>query len=50
MRGGKVGARAVADHLAIAPTASIAGGMQVVARILETGLHKMEVLGFDVVA
>lgn len=33
---------------AIAPTASIAGGVQVVARILETGLHKMDVLGFDV--
>jgi methenyltetrahydromethanopterin cyclohydrolase len=33
---------------AIAPTASLAGGIQVVARILETGLHKMEVLGFDV--
>jgi methenyltetrahydromethanopterin cyclohydrolase len=33
---------------AIAPTASLAGGVQVVARILETGLHKMEVLGFDV--
>jgi methenyltetrahydromethanopterin cyclohydrolase len=33
---------------AIAPTASLAGGVQVVARVLETGLHKMEVLGFDV--
>jgi methenyltetrahydromethanopterin cyclohydrolase len=33
---------------AIAPTASIAGGVQVVARVLETGLHKMETLGFDV--
>jgi methenyltetrahydromethanopterin cyclohydrolase len=33
---------------AIAPTASLAAGVQVVARILETGLHKMEVLGFDV--
>jgi methenyltetrahydromethanopterin cyclohydrolase len=33
---------------AIAPTASIAGGVQVVARVLETGMHKMEVLGFDV--
>ncbi len=33
---------------AIAPTASLAGGVQVVARIIETGLHKMEVLGFDV--
>ena len=32
----------------IAPTASLAGGVQVVARVLETGLHKMEVLGFDV--
>src|SRR5690242_13232639 len=33
---------------AIAPTASLAGGVQVVARVLETGLHKMEVMGFDV--
>jgi methenyltetrahydromethanopterin cyclohydrolase len=33
---------------AIAPTASLAGGVQVVARVIETGLHKMEVLGFDV--
>ena len=32
----------------IAPTASLAGGVQVVARVLETGLHKMETLGFDV--
>jgi methenyltetrahydromethanopterin cyclohydrolase len=34
--------------LVIAPTASLAGGVQIVARILETGLHKMEALGFDV--
>ena len=34
--------------LAIAPTASLAGGVQVVARSIETGLHKMDVLGFDV--
>jgi methenyltetrahydromethanopterin cyclohydrolase len=33
---------------AVAPTASTAGGVQVVARVLETGLHKMETLGFDV--
>jgi methenyltetrahydromethanopterin cyclohydrolase len=33
--------------LAIAPTASIAGGVQVVARVIETGLHKMDTLGFD---
>jgi methenyltetrahydromethanopterin cyclohydrolase len=32
----------------IAPTASIAGGVQIAARVLETGLHKMETLGFDV--
>src|SRR2546426_7425585 len=29
-------------------TASVAGGVQLVARILETGLHKMDTLGFDV--
>jgi len=34
--------------LAIAPTASLAGGVQVVARVIETGLHKMDALGFDV--
>jgi methenyltetrahydromethanopterin cyclohydrolase len=33
---------------AIAPTASLAGGIQVVSRVLETGLHKMETVGFDV--
>jgi len=32
----------------IAPTASLAGGVQIVARVIETGLHKMETLGFDV--
>jgi len=31
-----------------APTASLVGGVQVAARILETGLHKMDTLGFDV--
>jgi methenyltetrahydromethanopterin cyclohydrolase len=33
--------------LVAAPTASIAGGVQIIARILETGLHKMDALGFD---
>lgn len=33
--------------LCVAPTASVAGTRQVVARIVETGLHKMDVLGFD---
>jgi methenyltetrahydromethanopterin cyclohydrolase len=32
----------------VAPTASLAGGVQISTRILETGLHKMETLGFDV--
>ena len=45
---GKAGLAPAALTFAIAPTASIAGGTQVVARILETALHKMEVLGFDV--
>jgi methenyltetrahydromethanopterin cyclohydrolase len=35
-------------RLLIAPTASIAGGVQVAARSVETGLHKMLELGFDV--
>jgi methenyltetrahydromethanopterin cyclohydrolase len=47
-----VGAKAGVDPsgltFAIAPTASIAGGVQVVARVVETGLHKMDALGFDV--
>ena len=34
--------------LAIAPTASLAGGVQISARAIETGLHKMDTLGFDV--
>lgn len=37
------------DHLVllIAPTASIAGGVQIVARSVETALHKLHELGFD---
>ena len=34
--------------LVVAPTASIAGCVQIVARSLETGLHKMDSVGFDV--
>ena len=40
--------RAEALTLLIAPTASIAGCAQVAARSVETGLHKMLELGFDV--
>jgi methenyltetrahydromethanopterin cyclohydrolase len=34
--------------LVVAPTASLAGGVQIIARSIETGLHKMDALGFDV--
>ncbi len=34
--------------LLIAPTASLAGGVQIVARSVETALHKLAELGFDV--
>ncbi len=34
--------------LIVAPTASVAGCVQIAARSLETGLHKMDSLGFDV--
>jgi methenyltetrahydromethanopterin cyclohydrolase len=44
----KAGVAPNAITFAIAPTASIAGGVQIVARMIETGLHKMDVLGFDV--
>jgi methenyltetrahydromethanopterin cyclohydrolase len=45
---GKAGIDSAAVTLAIAPTASVAGGVQIVARSIETGLHKMDTLGFDV--
>jgi methenyltetrahydromethanopterin cyclohydrolase len=32
----------------IAPTASVAGGVQIAARVVETALHKLHELGFDV--
>jgi methenyltetrahydromethanopterin cyclohydrolase len=44
----KAGVAPAGLTLVIAPTASLAGGVQVVARVIETGLHKMETLGFDV--
>ncbi len=37
-------------YLLIAPTASIVGAVQVAARIVETGLHKMLEVGFDIEA
>lgn len=44
----RAGLPPVALTFIIAPTASIAGGVQITARIIETGLHKMDALGFDV--
>jgi methenyltetrahydromethanopterin cyclohydrolase len=44
----KAGIAADAITFAIAPTASIAGGIQIAARVIETGLHKMDTIGFDV--
>ncbi len=44
----KSGLAASALTFIVAPTASVAGGVQIAARIVETGLHKMNTLGFDV--
>ena len=44
----KAGVSPEALTFVVAPTASLAGGVQIVARVIETGLHKMDVLGFDV--
>ena len=44
----KAGLRPDTVTFAVAPTASLAGGVQIVARMVETGLHKMDALGFDV--
>jgi len=45
---GKCGVDVANLMLAIAPTASLVGSVQVAARVVETGLHKMTELGFDV--
>jgi len=34
-------------YLLVAPTASLTGSVQIAARVVETGLHKMHVIGFD---
>ncbi len=44
----KAGVAARCLTFAVAPTASLAGGLQIAARVLETGLHKMDTVGFDV--
>jgi methenyltetrahydromethanopterin cyclohydrolase len=45
---GKAGVAENALTFAVAPTASVAGGVQIVARVIETGLHKMDTVGFDI--
>ena len=45
---GKAGIEPDALTFVVAPTASLAGGVQISARVLETGLHKMDTIGFDV--
>jgi methenyltetrahydromethanopterin cyclohydrolase len=35
-------------YLLIAPTASLAGSVQIAARVVETGLHKMHEVGYDI--
>ena len=44
----KAGVEPHALTFAVAPTASLAGGVQIVARVIESGLHKMDTIGFDV--
>ena len=34
-------------YLLVAPTSSIAGSVQIAARIVETGIHKLKILGYD---
>ncbi len=35
-------------YIVVAPTASIAGSVQIAARVIETGIHKFESIGFDI--
>jgi len=61
LEGRKLPSEEVAEHIArkcgispeklyilIAPTASVVGSVQIAARVVETGMHKMMELGFDV--
>lgn len=44
---GKCGIAPHQLHLLVAPTASLVGSIQIAARAVETGLHKMMAVGFD---
>lgn len=45
---GKCGVAPDQLYLLIAPTSSLVGSVQVAARVVETGLHKMHEVGFDI--
>jgi len=45
---GKCGVGAETLYILLAPTASIVGSVQIAARVVETGMHKMREVGFDV--
>jgi len=45
---GKCGVGAEALYILLAPTASIVGSVQIAARVVETGMHKMREVGFDI--
>jgi methenyltetrahydromethanopterin cyclohydrolase len=45
---GRAGVPPAALTLLMAPTASVAGGVQIAARVVETALHKLHELDFDV--
>ncbi|HEX7292703.1 MAG TPA: methenyltetrahydromethanopterin cyclohydrolase [Conexibacter sp.] len=44
----RAGVEPAALTLLVAPTASLAGGVQIAARVVETAMHKLHELGFDV--
>lgn len=46
--GAKCGVDVAHVHLVVAPTASLVGSVQIAARVVETGLHKMHEVGFDI--
>jgi len=45
---GKCGVGAETLYIMLAPTASIVGSVQIAARVVETGIHKMREVGFDI--
>lgn len=45
---GKCGVGAETLYILLAPTASIVGSVQIAARVVETGMHKMREMGFDI--